>query len=59
MLIRSWEVHIKCIPHAQKTVADLLANIVDPELLRFHLLEEPLPLVRELLMVDSNMSALN
>ncbi|MBA0683859.1 hypothetical protein Goari_025486 [Gossypium aridum] len=59
MLIRSWEVCVRHIPRAQNTVADFLAKIVNSELLRIHLLEEHLPLVKELLMTDSNLFTLN
>ncbi|MBA0762820.1 hypothetical protein Gotri_012384 [Gossypium trilobum] len=41
MLIRPWEVRVRHIPQAQNIVVDHLTKIIDPELLRFHLLEEP------------------
>ncbi|KAK5840961.1 hypothetical protein PVK06_009869 [Gossypium arboreum] len=57
--IQSWEVRVRHIPLVQNTVANLLAKIEDPELLRFHLLEELPPFVWELLMADSNPSILS
>ncbi|MBA0795705.1 hypothetical protein Gohar_006547 [Gossypium harknessii] len=41
MLIRPWEVRVRHIPQAQNIVVDHLTKIIDPELLHFHLLEEP------------------
>ncbi|MBA0727809.1 hypothetical protein Golax_000763, partial [Gossypium laxum] len=59
LLIRFWEVHVRHIPRVQNIVVDHLTKIVDPELLCFHLLEETLVSVKELLMVNSNLSTLN
>ncbi|MBA0613627.1 hypothetical protein Godav_014022, partial [Gossypium davidsonii] len=54
MLIRSWEVRVRHILRAQNTMVDLLVKIEYPELLKFYLLEEPPPSVRELLLTNSN-----
>lgn len=59
MLIRPCEARVQHIPRAQNIVADRLTKIVSPELMRFNLMEDPPPLVRELLMVDFNLSSLN
>ncbi|MBA0711538.1 hypothetical protein Golax_010706, partial [Gossypium laxum] len=58
MLIQYWEVRVRHILRAQNTVIDLLVKIEYLELLKFYLLEEPPPSIRELLLTNSNVSAL-
>ncbi|MBA0765874.1 hypothetical protein Gotri_014988 [Gossypium trilobum] len=59
IILAGGAVNSRHILRAQNTVVDLLVKIEYPELLKFHLLEEPPPSVRELLLTNSNLSALN
>ncbi|MBA0626510.1 hypothetical protein Godav_004166, partial [Gossypium davidsonii] len=56
MLICLWKVRVRHIPRAQNTVADQLIEFVSQELIRFNLMEDPPSSIRELLMVESNLS---
>ncbi|KAK5825353.1 hypothetical protein PVK06_020177 [Gossypium arboreum] len=59
MFICPWEVRVRHIPQAQNIVVDQLTKFVSQELIRFNLMEDPPSSIRELLMVEFNLSGWN
>lgn len=58
LISRNWKVRIRYVPRTHNGVADYLSKTIASDSMRLKLMEEPPPLVRELLVEDYNGSML-